>query len=146
MFAIHNVGETRYSCTGINAAELKTRFTILCSSCRENHNVVISFVILLRTVHNSCEVRAARAARLSFLTQPIKFLICGVVVVETDIPLILASFPYWARALGLAGENFRSARVQNLKLVLVVLLVLQSERRYWRPDNDVKRLNLIEVI
>ena len=38
MLAIHNVGETRYNCNGINAAELNTRFTILCSSCRENHN------------------------------------------------------------------------------------------------------------
>ena len=37
------------------------------------------------------------------------------------------SFPYWARALGLEGENFRSARAQNLKLVLVVVLVLQSK-------------------
>ena len=33
-------------------------------------------------------------------------------------------------ALGLEGENFRSARAQNLKLVLVVVLVLQSEGRY----------------
>ena len=30
----------------------------------------------------------------------------------------------------LEGENFRSARAQNLKLVLVVVLVLQSEGRY----------------
>ena len=41
------------------------------------------------------------------------------------------SFPYWARALGLDGENFRSARAQNLKLVLVVVLVLQSEGRQY---------------
>ena len=41
------------------------------------------------------------------------------------------SFPHWARALGLEGENFRGARAQNLKLVLVVVLVLQSEGRYW---------------
>ena len=40
------------------------------------------------------------------------------------------SFPYWASALGLEGENFRSARAQNLKLVLVVVLVLQSEGSY----------------
>ena len=39
------------------------------------------------------------------------------------------SFPYWANALGSEGENFRSARAQNLKLVLVVVLVLQSEGR-----------------
>ena len=39
------------------------------------------------------------------------------------------SIPYWARALGLEGENFRSARAQNLKLVVVVVLVLQSEGR-----------------
>ena len=38
-------------------------------------------------------------------------------------------FPYWARALGFDGENFRSARAQNLKLELVVVLVLQSEGR-----------------
>ena len=29
------------------------------------------------------------------------------------------------------GVNFRSARAQNFKLVLVVVLVLQSEGRYW---------------
>ena len=39
------------------------------------------------------------------------------------------SFPYWACALGLEGENFGSARAQNLKLVLVVVLVLKSEGR-----------------
>ena len=44
--------------------------------------------------------------------------------------LRVQSFPYRARALGLEGENFRSARAQNLKLVLVVVLVLQSEGRY----------------
>ena len=38
-------------------------------------------------------------------------------------------FPYWARALSLNGENYRSARAQNLKLVLVVVVVLQSEGR-----------------
>ena len=32
-------------------------------------------------------------------------------------------------SLSLAGENFRSARAQNLKLVIVVVLVLQSEGR-----------------
>jgi len=42
---------------------------------------------------------------------------------------VYTSFPYLARALGLAGENFRSARAQNLKLVLVVVLVLKSEGR-----------------
>ena len=36
-------------------------------------------------------------------------------------------FPH---ALGLEGDNFRSVRAQNLKLVLVVVLVLQSEGRY----------------
>ena len=41
------------------------------------------------------------------------------------------SFPYWARALGLEDENFQSVRVQNLKLVLVVVLVLQSEGCYY---------------
>ena len=40
------------------------------------------------------------------------------------------SFPYWARASGLEGEIFRSARAQNLKLVLVVILVLQSKGRF----------------
>ena len=36
-----------------------------------------------------------------------------------------------ARALGLESENFQSARAQNLKLVPVVVLVLQSEDRYY---------------
>ena len=34
------------------------------------------------------------------------------------------------RALGLQGERSRSARAQNLKLVHIVDLVLQSEGRY----------------
>ena len=42
---------------------------------------------------------------------------------------VRTSLPYWACALGLKGENFRSVRAQNFKLVLVVVLVLQSEGR-----------------
>ena len=61
--------------------------------------MVISFVILVRATYNSFEARDARAARLSFLTRSIKFLICGVVVVADakslacaeNIPLTLGS-------------------------------------------------------
>ena len=35
--------------------------------------------------------------------------------------------PYWARALGSEGKSFRSVRAQSFKLVVVVVLVLQSE-------------------
>ena len=39
----------------------------------------------------------------------------------------------------LEGENFQSARAQNLKLVLVVFLELQSEgRQCHRPNHDLK--------
>ena len=48
------------------------------------------------------------------------------------------SFPYWARALGLAGKHFRSARAQNLKLVLEVVLVLQYEGRYHGKSYEPK--------
>ena len=46
-----------------------------------------------------------------------------------------ASLPYWVRALGLQGENFWSARAQNFKLLLVVVLVLQFEGRYSEKQN-----------
>ena len=45
------------------------------------------------------------------------------------------SFPYWARALGLVGENFRSARAQNLKLELVFVLILQIGVHYLKVAN-----------
>ena len=35
-------------------------------------------------------------------------------------------------------ENFRSARAQNLKLVLIVVLVLQSKGRYRLPDRSYR--------
>ena len=38
------------------------------------------------------------------------------------------SFPWWARALGLEGENIRSARARYGKLVLAIVFVLQPER------------------
>ena len=37
-------------------------------------------VVVTQTARNSSDLRAARAVRLFFLTQPIKFLIYGVVV------------------------------------------------------------------
>ena len=39
---------------------------------------LVHVVILQKTASNCFKVRAARAARLLFLTRPIKFLICGV--------------------------------------------------------------------
>ena len=39
------------------------------------------------------------------------------------------SLLYWAWALGLQAEHFRIAHAQNFRLVLVVVFILQSERR-----------------
>ena len=39
---------------------------------------LVHLVVLHRTASNCFKVRAARAARLFFLTRPIKLLICGV--------------------------------------------------------------------
>ena len=48
-----------------------------CSS-PQTGNVVISVVVLQRTTRNCCKMHAARAARLFFLVQPIRFLIYAV--------------------------------------------------------------------
>ena len=44
----------------------------------DSYGNLVHVVILQRTASNCFEVRAGRAARLLFLTRPIKFLICGV--------------------------------------------------------------------
>ena len=56
---------------------------------------------------------------------------CGCSISDLQIGVrgrLSTSLLYWARALGLQAENFRFARAQNFRLVLV--LVLQSEGRY----------------
>ena len=47
-------------------------------------------VVLQRTARNCSKVRAARAARLRFVMQPMKVLICGVVVA---VPVVDAKVP-----------------------------------------------------
>ena len=62
LFAFYNVGRVSYNWTGVRTVELNT------------------VVVLQRTARTCSLKRAARAARLFFLTRPIKFFICGVVV------------------------------------------------------------------
>ena len=54
-------------------------------------DVVISIHVVLQSTARTCsKVLVARAARLFFLTRPIKFLICGVVV---TVPFVDAKTP-----------------------------------------------------
>ena len=78
LYAFHIVDKLRYKLTGWSTVELNLeneRFNVECSRCRENYkfgNFSLSFGRLRRII--STKVRAARAARLFFLIQPIRSL------------------------------------------------------------------------
>ena len=76
----YKIGEVHFRWLGTNGChEMKDLFTAAGSPCRHNFNYVnfTSFVVWPK---NCRKKRATRAARLFFLIQPIKSLICGVVV------------------------------------------------------------------
>ena len=69
--------------SGFHVKAKNERFTAASSRCRQNfkyENISIHVVVWQTTSTHCIKKRAARAARLFFFIQPIKSLICGVVV------------------------------------------------------------------
>ena len=83
-----NVSEVRYSWNARCAVEVNTessRFTVFSSRFRQ-----LFMLLFRRGWHGGCsKVRAARAARLFFFIQPIKFFVYGVAADDTEAPLRL---------------------------------------------------------
>ena len=84
---LYKIGGVHFRLLATNGFHVKAkteRFTAASSRCRQNlkYETFMSFVMscLLSTSKNCTKKRAARAARLFFSIQPIKSLICGVVV------------------------------------------------------------------
>ena len=76
------IDEVHFRLLGTNGLHVKAkneRFTAAGSRCRQNLKY-LNFVIWQTAVKNCTKKRAARAARLFFLIQPIKSLICEVAV------------------------------------------------------------------
>ena len=68
------------------------RFTAAGSRCRQNLKYENSLRSLADYVKTCTKKRAARAARLFFLIQPIILLICGVVVAVAVVASLIASY------------------------------------------------------
>ena len=83
LVTLYKIGEVHFRLLGTNgfyARAKNERFTAAGSRCLQNlknENLTSSFG---RLRENCTKKRAARAARLFFLIQPIKSFICGVVV------------------------------------------------------------------
>ena len=78
---LDKVGGVHFRLLGTNGFHVKAkdeRFNAASSRCR--HNLKFHGVVWHTTSKHGTKKRAARAARLFFFIQPIKSLICGVVV------------------------------------------------------------------
>ena len=95
LITLYKIGEPRFRLLGTNGFHVKAEnesFTAASWRCRENLKYEIftsSFGRLLRLKHCT-KKRAARAARLFFFIEPIKSLICGVVV---DVAVVYLKLP-----------------------------------------------------
>ena len=82
LLALFKIDEVHFRLLGTNGFHVKAkngRFSAAGSRCRQNLKY-LNFVIWQTTSKNCTKKRAARAARLFSLIQPIKSLICEVVV------------------------------------------------------------------
>ena len=85
LITLYKIGELHFRFLGKNGFHVKAkseRFTAASSRCRQNlkyENFTSSFSRLRQNIY-STKKRAARAARLFFFIQPIKSLICGIIV------------------------------------------------------------------
>ena len=87
LITLYKIGELHFRLLGTNGFHVKAkseRSTAASLRCRQNlkyENFTSSFGRLQYSTSKHCnKKRAARAARLFFFIQPIKSLICGVVV------------------------------------------------------------------
>ena len=78
------VAEERYKWTGVRVVNLNTEnstwITAVCTSRQQNWKWGNFTLLFTRTARNCPKVLAARAARLLFVTRPIKVLICCVLI------------------------------------------------------------------
>ena len=81
---LYKISEVYFRSLSTNGFQVKAkneRFTAASSRCRQNLNMKISRRRLVDYVKKCTRNRAARAARIFFLIQQIKSLICGVVFI-----------------------------------------------------------------
>ena len=82
LITLYKIGELHFRLLGTNGFHVKAkseRFTSASLRCRQNLKYE-NFIVCQTTSKHCTKKRAARAARLFSFIQPIKSLICGVVV------------------------------------------------------------------
>ena len=80
LLAFYIVDKARFQVTGRNAIEVNIEKE------RKDSLLCVRIVVSQTTSKNSAQVRAARAARLLFLIQPITSLVVAIVVVVSQTP------------------------------------------------------------
>ena len=83
LITLYKIAGVHFRLLGTNGFHVKAkneRFTASCSRCRQNPKYE-NFTSWKTTSKHCTKKRATRAARLYFFIQPIKSLICGVVVI-----------------------------------------------------------------
>ena len=84
LIMLYKIGELHFRLLGTNGFHVKAKskkFTAATLRCRQNLKYEKFHVVVKQTTSKHCtKKRATRAARLFFFIQPIKSLICGVVV------------------------------------------------------------------
>ena len=84
LITLYKIGELHFRLLGTSGFHVKAkseRFTAATPRCRQNLKYEKFHVVVLQTTSKHCtKKRAAGATRLFFFIQPIKSLICGVVV------------------------------------------------------------------
>ena len=91
---LYKISEVYFRLLGKNGFHLNEeneRFIAAVARCRQNHKSKFHVVIWQTTSKNYIKKRAARAARLFLLIQPIISSICGVVVV---VVVVISQIPY----------------------------------------------------
>ena len=104
---------------GFHVKAKKKRFTVASSRCRQKFHVVV-----WQTTSKHCtKKRAARASSLFFFIQPIKSLICGVVV---PVAVVISLTP---SVILLMMKNFRRGRHPEYRKIHEQTRLGQSESR-----------------
>jgi len=95
LVTLYKIGGVHFRLLGTNVFHVKLKnegFTAASSRCRQNLKYEFHVVVWQTTSKHCTKKRAARAARLFFFIQPIKLLICGVVV---DVAVVKSLTPYY---------------------------------------------------
>ena len=101
---LYKIGGVHFRLLGTNSFHVKAkneRFTAASSRCRQQNLKYENFhVVVWQTTSKHCtKERAAHAARLFLFVQPIKSLLCGVVV---DVAVVKSKTPCYGHFVGVA--------------------------------------------